>query len=753
MTTDRAAAKIIYVDLDHTLICIDLLRDCLLHLLLTRPYLLLAVAWWFFRGGPPRVKAELAARYDVKPADLPYNAAVLDYLRARKAAGTRLVLASATARPWAEAVAAHVGLFDGVLATTPESGNVKGRRKLEFMQRDANGEPFGYAGDSHADIPILEAVALPIVVGATADLAGRNKGIAVVLPRAMPAEKSPRSRRWSEIESAAHSSLGLIMACTVIATLLIFLVLELWRPCYFLTDDNLSIGLPLVTEMGRHLKQGQSPFISDYIFGGHYNGLRDMSCQIWHPFLMGLSLLADTPGRFWIIDICALLNLLIMVSGFTVLACRLRREFALPISDGYLLFFTLSYVFSNYTLTVGPSWLNFLATQSCLPWLTLGILATTPARGTFLVFLFTVHDILAGYAGLMVSAGLCLSVFAIGVARARRSFVPLFSWAAGNLIALLVLAPLLLLNLDGFAHTIRILGMSVSDLTIFNIPPGEFLNSLFVGNWSELLARWHGITDFNHSSFPVSSILACAAAWCVWVALFNRVRWHWLDKLCLGLALTLVLFIVRPLWLAVIMQHLPIFRSLRWPFREGLLFLFFIHLLLILRWQAGSRRWQNAAAIFGLLAFVLPLPFIQPPSFNPLVADRELLFSGRVETFWANVKPLLQPGDEIATVIDVPFWDQYRGQIPYTLPGTADSPAFLQVRSISGYSPTAPVDQMPVAVLPHFWFGAYSEDQVEKLLALRPNLKLVRIVSVHPYKVTMSTGTGPAVDLTPYLPK
>jgi hypothetical protein len=751
MTTEQRGVKTIYVDLDHTLICIDLLRDFLLSSLLRRPWMLLPVLYWFFRGGPRRVKAELSARYSVDPTQLPYNAAVVDYLRARRCAGDRLVLATAAAQPWAEAVAAHVKLFDKVLATSIEAGNLKGRRKLEAMQRDANGEPFGYAGDAEADRPIFEAIALPIVVGATAELAGKNKDIAIVLPRRMP-ETSYRGR-WKKIVPAPPSSLGPLLVWTMSATLLIFFVLELWRPCYFLTDDNLSIGLPLITEMGRHIKEGQSPFISDYLFGGHYNELRDMTCQIWHPFMVGLSLLADTSGRFWIIDICALLNLLIMVTGFTVLACWLRREFSLAISDGYLIFFTLSFVFSNYTLIVGPSWINFLCTQSCLPWLTLGILTKSPARGMFLVFLFTVHDILAGYAGLVVSAGLCLSVFAFVVARSRGSFIPLFSWAAGNVLALLVLAPLLLINLDGFGHSIRIQGMSVDDLTIFNIPPGQFLNSLFVGNWSDLLARWHGITDFDRPILPVSSVLACAAAWCVWVALFNPGRWNDMDRLCAGIALALVLLIVRPLWLAVIMQHLPVFRSLRWPFREGLIFLFFIHLFLILRWRAGSWRWQNAAAVFGFLMFTLPMPFMQPPSFNALKADRQLLFSGRVEAFWTNIKPMLQPGDEIATVIDIPFWDEYRGQVPYSLLGTADYPALFKVRSISGYSPTTPVDQMPVAIRPYFWFGAYSEDQVGKLVAWNPKLKLIRITSVQPFQVTMSTGAGPAVDLTPYLPK
>jgi hypothetical protein len=74
MTTDQRGVKTIYVDLDHTLICIDLLRDFLLSCPLRRPWLLLPVLYWLFRGGPQRVKAEFSARYSVDPAQLPYNA-------------------------------------------------------------------------------------------------------------------------------------------------------------------------------------------------------------------------------------------------------------------------------------------------------------------------------------------------------------------------------------------------------------------------------------------------------------------------------------------------------------------------------------------------------------------------------------------------------------------------------------------------------------------------------------------------------
>jgi hypothetical protein len=550
-----------------------------------------------------------------------------------------------------------------------------------------------------------------------------------------------------------RSGLGPLLVGTLGLAALIVLALELWRPGYFLTDDNLSGYFPTITEAGRHLQHGQSPFVSDYVFGGHFHELRDVSCNDAHPLVLAVSLLAGTPFRFWIVDLIAVLFLALAVAGFTVLAHALREEYSLPIPDGYLIFYTLSFVFGSYMLTIGPSWISFLANQGCLPWLALGILSKSPLRGTFLVALFTIHGLLAGYPGLLISGGLCLSVFALAVAVSRRSILPLFCWGVGNVMAVLLLAPLLLLVLDGFGHTLRIQGMSLADLSLFSMPPATFFNSFFMGNWSEILARWQGGAALARLDFPyLTSILACPAAWCVWLAFFGG-RWRFMDKLCLGLALALVLLIVRPGWLAVIMYHLPVFRSMRWPFREGLLFLFFIHLFLVLRFPEKPPRWQTAVTVFSFLMFVLPLPFIRPPSLNPLALDRQLLFSGRAETYWRNVKATLQPSDEIATVINYDFWLKNRRDVPYTLLGTANFPEYFQVRCIVGYSTTAPTDEVPVKTVPGYWFGAFRDDQVPALLAERPDLKLIRIESTDPLRITLSTGAGPAVDLTPLLPK
>ena len=80
---------------------------------------------------------------------------MLDYLRAEKALGRQIILATAAHASIARKIAEHLDLFDQVLAT--ESGhNLKGVAKLQSIRAEV-GEKFAYAGDSTADLPIWKA--------------------------------------------------------------------------------------------------------------------------------------------------------------------------------------------------------------------------------------------------------------------------------------------------------------------------------------------------------------------------------------------------------------------------------------------------------------------------------------------------------------------------------------------------------------------------------------------------------------------
>ncbi len=150
------------VDLDGTLIAGDLLWEALLALLRQRPWWLLLLPVWLLRG-KSHLKEQLACRVHLAVEALPYRPEVLDLIRRAKAAGRRIVLATASNYRFAMAVADYLQLFDEVLASD-STHNLKGQAKLAAVQDRCTGQRFDYVGDSEADLPLWAAARQAYVV-------------------------------------------------------------------------------------------------------------------------------------------------------------------------------------------------------------------------------------------------------------------------------------------------------------------------------------------------------------------------------------------------------------------------------------------------------------------------------------------------------------------------------------------------------------------------------------------------------------
>lgn len=179
------------VDLDGTLTPTDTLVESLLVLVRTAPRALIGCVL-DLRKGRAAFKASIAARVQIDARSLPYNESLLGYLRAQKANGRSIVLATAAHESIAQQVAEHVGLFDRVLASNPTT-NLKGTEKLTAIQREV-GADFIYAGDSSADLPIWRASGRAIVVGANERLA-REVRHEMTVEHEFPAPQ-PRLADW-----------------------------------------------------------------------------------------------------------------------------------------------------------------------------------------------------------------------------------------------------------------------------------------------------------------------------------------------------------------------------------------------------------------------------------------------------------------------------------------------------------------------------------------------------------------------------
>jgi 4-hydroxybenzoate polyprenyltransferase len=152
------------VDLDGTLVATDTLWETCLLYLAHHPLGAWRIPLWLTRGRAA-LKHELAQRVTLAPEALPYRPEVLGLITEARARGAEVILATAADGIVANAVAEHVGSFDGVLASDGDA-NLKGARKLEAIRAHAGDRPFAYIGNDHADTPILEAAAVGFLTAA-----------------------------------------------------------------------------------------------------------------------------------------------------------------------------------------------------------------------------------------------------------------------------------------------------------------------------------------------------------------------------------------------------------------------------------------------------------------------------------------------------------------------------------------------------------------------------------------------------------
>ena len=175
----------VFVDLDDTLIQTDLLHESFLKVLRYHPKLLLRLPGWLGQG-KSYLKQQLSEVVDIDPRALPYNEELISWLEMARAQGRKVYLATASHEKYAHQIAEHLGIFDGVLATT-STCNLKGTNKLKAIELMApNG--FAYAGDCSADMPIWTKAAQIITVNT-------SKHITAQLPQGTPMQhfKTPKA--------------------------------------------------------------------------------------------------------------------------------------------------------------------------------------------------------------------------------------------------------------------------------------------------------------------------------------------------------------------------------------------------------------------------------------------------------------------------------------------------------------------------------------------------------------------------------
>jgi 4-hydroxybenzoate polyprenyltransferase len=180
------------VDLDGTLVKTDTLVDSVLVLARQDPVKLLHIPGWL-KKGKAAFKRQVTRAVQLDVEHLPYNHALLEYLRQEAGRGRAIYLATAADGALAERVAAHLGIFAGVLASDGAT-NLAGGNKLAAFRRQF-GEQFCYIGNARPDAEVLAACVAPMVANPDSALLGQLRRSGTV-PAARFDDRASAGKSW-----------------------------------------------------------------------------------------------------------------------------------------------------------------------------------------------------------------------------------------------------------------------------------------------------------------------------------------------------------------------------------------------------------------------------------------------------------------------------------------------------------------------------------------------------------------------------
>lgn len=156
------------VDLDGTITPTDTLVESLVQIVRRSPFRLLRLLISLL-SGKAAFKHAVAREISLSVDSLPYRKDLIEYLKQERLSGRKIILATAAHQSIAANVAAHLGLFDLVIASN-EHDNLKADAKLRAIQEHV-GIDFSYAGDHAADLVIWQSANSAVLVAVTDSVA------------------------------------------------------------------------------------------------------------------------------------------------------------------------------------------------------------------------------------------------------------------------------------------------------------------------------------------------------------------------------------------------------------------------------------------------------------------------------------------------------------------------------------------------------------------------------------------------------
>lgn len=188
------------VDLDGTITYTDTIAEAFFMLFKKNPLTAFSTIFWL-RSGKGSYKHALASKVELLVDTLPYNEECLRWLAAEKKRGRTIYLVTGTNEKFAHLVADHLGIFDGVIASTKDRVMTHHDKSKELVERFGD-KGFAYAGNSAADIAVWKHAGERILVNTPARIAKAAQAFGAITKIISPKRTSIkfvlRAIRWHQ---------------------------------------------------------------------------------------------------------------------------------------------------------------------------------------------------------------------------------------------------------------------------------------------------------------------------------------------------------------------------------------------------------------------------------------------------------------------------------------------------------------------------------------------------------------------------
>ncbi len=161
--------RILFVDLDGTLIKEDLSNLAFLHSLKNYPFKTLIYLLVFLFKGKPYLKDKISKNFDIPFENLTYNKAAFDFIREVKNRHRVVYLISGSHQILVDQMGNYLNIFFESFGTR-DNFNLVGSNKVQFIKENLKIHDFDYLGNSHKDLPIWKYTKRAIYTNASKEL-------------------------------------------------------------------------------------------------------------------------------------------------------------------------------------------------------------------------------------------------------------------------------------------------------------------------------------------------------------------------------------------------------------------------------------------------------------------------------------------------------------------------------------------------------------------------------------------------------